>query len=154
MTVKDLFNSKNTLQVDIGLAEQIGLHNSVVYTEIKKAKKENSIDLFNKQDLAFVQKRYLPFFSIKTIQRSLGFLLDKGYITADRIKPEEAKEIVLKNKHNCKFKCEWCGCGCNVINEHHYPIPKSMGGTKIVRICPNCHYEFHSLYKISRKDGV
>ena len=140
MTVKDLFNSKNTLQVDIGLAEQIGLHNSVVYTEIKKAKKENNIDLFNKQDLAYVQKRYLPFFSIKTIQRSLSFLLDK--------------EIVLKSKHNCKFKCEWCGCGCNVINEHHYPIPKSMGGTKIVRICPNCHYEFHSLYKISRKDGV
>ena len=49
--------------------------------------------------------------------------------------------MVLKNKSNPKFKCEWCGCGCNIINEHHYPIPKSMGGTKIVRICPNCHSE-------------
>lgn len=43
MTVKDLFNSKNTLQVDIGLAEQIGLHNSVVYTEIKKLKKKTTL---------------------------------------------------------------------------------------------------------------
>ena len=58
------------------------------------------------------------------------------------------------NKSNPKFKCEWCGCGCNVINEHHYPIPKSKGGTDIVKICPNCHSEFHSLYKISRKGGV
>ena len=79
---------------------------------------------------------------------------NNGYIEAETLTPEKAKEMVLKNKSNPKFKCEWCGCGCDVINEHHYPIPKSMGGTKIVRICPNCHYEFHSLYKISRKDGV
>ena len=44
MTEKDLFNSKNTLQVDIGLAEQIGLHNSVVYTEIKKATEHNHFE--------------------------------------------------------------------------------------------------------------
>lgn len=154
MTVKDLFNSENTLQVDIELAEQIGLRNAIVYTEIKKAKRENGIDLFDKQYLSFTQRERLPFFSTKTIQRSLEFLLSKGYMTSSKINQEEVKEIVLKNKRNCKFKCEWCGCGCNVINKHHYPTPKSMGGTEIVNICPNCHYEFHSLYKIGRKDGV
>ena len=154
MTVNDLFNSKDCLEISIELANKIGLNNAIIYTEIRKAKKENHIDLFSKQDLIFVKEKYLPFFSIKTIQRSLEFLLDKGYIKSRKIKPEEAKEIVLRNKNNCKFKCEWCGCGCNVINEHHYPIPKSMGGVKTVKICQNCHYEFHSLCKISRKDGV
>ena len=79
---------------------------------------------------------------------------NNGYIEVETLTSEKAKEMVLKNKSNPKFKCEWCGCGCNIINEHHYPIPKSMGGTKIVRICPNCHYEFHSLYKINRKGGI
>jgi hypothetical protein len=151
MTVKNLFNSKNTLQVDIELAEQIGLHNAIVYTVIKNAKIENSIDLFDKQYLFFIQRERLPFFSTKTIQRSLEFLLSKGYVVLSETSPEEAKEIVLKNKRNCKFKCEWCGCGCNVINKHHYPIPKSMGGANLVNICPNCHCEFHSLYKIGGK---
>lgn len=57
---------------------------------------------------------------------------------------------VLKNK---KMKglgygsltCTWCGVNTVVLHEHHYPIPKSKGGTKTVSICPNCHYEFHSL---------
>ena len=39
--------------------------------------------------------------------------------------------------------CEWCGCYTAVLHKHHYPIPKSKGGTETVNICPNCHHEFH-----------
>lgn len=39
--------------------------------------------------------------------------------------------------------CIWCGVYTSVLHEHHYPIPKSKGGTEIVSICPNCHHEFH-----------
>ena len=59
---------------------------------------------------------------------------------------EKAKEIVLKNK-NKGFICEWCGCKTNAIQEHHFPIPKSKGGKDIVKICPNCHYEYHLIIK-------
>ena len=154
MNLDDLFDSKDKIRLYPKLAKEIGLHNSIVYSEIIKASNENRIDLSNKQDLIFIQKKYLPFFSVSTIQRSIVFFKNYWYIVVDTLTSEKAKEMVLKNKSNPKFKCEWCGCGCNVINEHHYPIPKSMGGTKIVRICPNCHYEFHSLYKTSRKGGI
>ena len=43
--------------------------------------------------------------------------------------------------------CEWCNCKTVVLHKHHYPIPKSEGGTKTVSICPNCHHEFHYFSK-------
>ena len=56
MTVNDLFNSKDCLEISIELANKIGLNNAIIYTEIRKAKKENHIDLFSKQDLIFVKE--------------------------------------------------------------------------------------------------
>lgn len=44
--------------------------------------------------------------------------------------------------------CQWCGVNTSVLHEHHYPIPKSKGGTETVAICPNCHHEFHSMSDI------
>lgn len=41
--------------------------------------------------------------------------------------------------------CGWCGINTLVLHEHHYPIPRSQDGTKTVSICPNCHYEFHTM---------
>ena len=55
---------------------------------------------------------------------------------------------ILKNKNkfnNGDLTCEWCGTKTFMLNSHHYPIPKSQGGKKVVHICPNCHYEFHYL---------
>lgn len=42
-------------------------------------------------------------------------------------------------------RCEWCKCSTVVTHAHHYPISRSRGGKKTVRVCPNCHYEFHRL---------
>lgn len=55
---------------------------------------------------------------------------------------ETIKNETLQNKETGE-KCEWCGCMTSVIHEHHHPIPKRLGGTSVVRICSNCHAEFH-----------
>ena len=58
-------------------------------------------------------------------------------------KYESIKEKTLENKENNLFECEWCHCKTGVIHNHHYPIPKRLGGTETVSICSNCHAEFH-----------
>ena len=47
-------------------------------------------------------------------------------------------------------ECLWCKTKTFYLHEHHFPIPKSMGGKETVKICPNCHSEYHALvdYKI------
>jgi len=39
--------------------------------------------------------------------------------------------------------CAFCGCESVGLHRHHHPIPKIQGGRKTVRICANCHAEFH-----------
>ena len=85
MNLDDLFDSKDKIRVYPKLAKEIGLHNSIVYSEIIKATDENNIDLTNKQDLVFIQKKYLPFFSVSTIQRSIVFLKNNGYIEVETL---------------------------------------------------------------------
>lgn len=41
-------------------------------------------------------------------------------------------------------KCSWCKIKTTILHKHHYPIPKRKGGNQIIKICPNCHSEFHS----------
>jgi hypothetical protein len=56
--------------------------------------------------------------------------------------------ILLKNKKLSglgygTLVCEWCKVSTTVLHKHHYPISKKFGGDEVVRICPNCHNEFH-----------
>lgn len=92
-------------------------------------------------------KEISDFLAISISSLSNGFkrLKSFGYIKEKHLSYEQIKKIVLEEKENAKFVCEWCGCKCNILNEHHYPIPKSKGGTETVKICPNCHSEFHSV---------
>lgn len=56
------------------------------------------------------------------------------------------EQLKAKNMKGLGFgnnECEWCNVKTSVLHKHHYPIPKSEGGTDIVNICPNCHHEFH-----------
>lgn len=41
--------------------------------------------------------------------------------------------------------CDWCRAETYALHNHHHPIPKKSGGTEVVQICANCHYEFHLL---------
>ena len=77
--------------------------------------------------------------SIKKELRKLG-LIDT--ITSS----EQAKEQVLFRKGQ-GGECEWCGIKTFALQEHHYPVPRSKGGTKTVTICPNCHSEYHAIIK-------
>lgn len=44
-----------------------------------------------------------------------------------------------------KSKCEWCKIKTVTTHNHHFPIHQKDGGKDIVKICPNCHQEYHSL---------
>lgn len=71
-------------------------------------------------------------------------LKKKGYLFKENLDSAQKKKKVLINKGR-GYKCEWCECLTTAIQEHHYPISKKDGGTETVKICPNCHYEFHCL---------
>lgn len=66
------------------------------------------------------------------------------YNEKEHYDPEQVKGLVLQNK-NRGVTCEWCGTKTNAIHYHHYPIPRKNGGTELVKICPNCHYEYHNI---------
>lgn len=83
--------------------------------------------------------------SINTIN-SIKKMLEKYNLLKKITNSEEAKNIVLKNKGQGK-SCEWCGAKTYALQRHHYPIPKHKGGKETVLICPNCHYEYHSIIK-------
>lgn len=51
-----------------------------------------------------------------------------------------------------KEKCEWCGNMVLNIENHHFPIPKRLGGVETVRICHDCHKKFHD-YETKNKNS-
>ncbi len=87
---------------------------------------------------------FLMICSKRTETSAYANLKSRGYITESWLTPEEAKEQTIKKSHK-GMVCEWCGQECYTLHEHHYPISAQKGGTETVKICPNCHYTFHSL---------
>ena len=87
--------------------------------------------------------------SLAATQSAIKNLLDEGFLIKTELKVDEIVEI-LRNKQpqKCELfnhECEWCQSDCMVLHNHHYPIPKHLGGTDTIPICPNCHSEFHRL---------
>ena len=86
----------------------------------------------------------------RTVRRWISCLVKKGYIKSEKVIEESADIVqILKNKNMEEMGygeniCEWCKVKTTTLHFHHYPIPKSKGGTEGVFICPNCHHEFHS----------
>jgi hypothetical protein len=71
-------------------------------------------------------------------------------INFQELTQEQIKEISLNLEKN--KTCEWCNELTSTIEEHHYPIPKRNGGIEVVKICPNCHSNFHKV-ETSRNKG-
>lgn len=97
----------------------------------------------------FSNKELSDFFDLtpRHCSRIKNSLIEKGKIEKNKtLTYEEIKEEVLKKKG--RRKCSWCGCHTSTLHEHHFPIPKRDGGTEIVKICPNCHSEFHTLEQL------
>ncbi len=124
-------------------------------------------DIWNKNDirLSIAEKCYLGMINSGFSEREADYWMQKsGYSSTSNIKaelylknlyipdskkidsPEKAKDFTLKHSH-LGNKCEWCGCECYTLHEHHYPISRKAGGTKTVQICPNCHATYHSVFR-------
>lgn len=87
-------------------------------------------------------------FSRDSVIKALDLLLDAGLLierTFDRFESQEkcAQKEPQNGFGDCR--CEWCKGKTCILEEHHYPIPRSEGGAEIVQICGSCHREFHFL---------
>ena len=90
------------------------------------------------------------------VQKNLKSLVEKGLLIKEDVIVNSADIVdLLKNKNMRGLgvgssTCQWCEVNTSILHEHHYPIPKSKGGTETVAICPNCHHEFHSMSDIPK----
>lgn len=104
--------------------------------------------LCNEKGFCWATNRYFAeIFNVSrnSISKWINSLVKLGYIQliSDENIVEILKAKFLQGLGYGNEKCQWCGILTSVLHKHHYPIPKCKGGTKTVRICPNCHHEFH-----------
>lgn len=83
--------------------------------------------------------------SRKRLSRIIRKLINEGLFKRGKINHEEIVEKLKSKSIEKPYICEWCGENVATVDEHHYPVPKSKGGTEVVRICPNCHCTFHRM---------
>ena len=129
--------SDEVLEVDKNLAIRLGLNNAIIYSCSMKERTTNANHL----------SKILTFFSKSTIKRSIAHLKAAGFLKEESREPEELKSRVINGHHLKDKTCEWCEGRSMVLHEHHYPIPRRLGGKDVVNICPNCHYGYHYLEK-------
>lgn len=133
----------NAIKVDRKVINKIGLKEAIIFQSIKDLQATNKI-----VTLQLLQET-LPFLHEETIARKIKFLIANNYIKTKKLDPE-TKLNILKTK-NLKglgigdYVCPCCNCRTFVLHEHHYPIPKHLGGKETILLCPNCHYEYHYL---------
>lgn len=101
-----------------------------------------------------IHKAMLGGVSRSILRKTLSSLVANGWLTSHLLPGEEIKQA-LCNKLPQKFpngllNCNWCKGETVALQEHHYPIAKSDGGTAVVAICANCHFEFHQLLSTPR----
>lgn len=139
----------------------------VLYREYSKiVKNAISATIIGIYHQDYLGKRKLSSFTIDEIYHSLGgcvkqiliktkldSLCSNGWIKKSRLSPIEAKNLVCQKQPQSfslgTLTCQWCQAQTLILDNHHYPILKSKGGQEIVKICPNCHQEFHQLLRIT-----
>jgi hypothetical protein len=92
----------------------------------------------------------LPAIRIKqryAINRKIKKLIDSKLITLSDDREIIASHLKIKNTVSPTDYwlplCLWCGKESMILEDHHYPVSKSSGGNETVKICPNCHRDFH-----------
>ncbi|MBD2492179.1 hypothetical protein [Aulosira sp. FACHB-615] len=87
----------------------------------------------------------------RTVKQILEKFTKDGWLNKTELSAHEAKKLITAKQPQdllCgQLVCEWCKAKTLILDRHHYPVPKSKGGDKIVNICPNCHQEFHQLVR-------
>ncbi len=89
----------------------------------------------------------------KNVNECIKSLEDNNWIKTRNLEDSEILSL-LENKEQVQltksgafpeYRCWWCKGISYVLRQHHYPIPKSEGGTDTIDICGSCHAEFHFL---------
>lgn len=88
--------------------------------------------------------------SDETINNSIKQLISKKYISAQRyeVDPHEAAaKVQAKTPQYIEsgVVCDWCSGLTLRLHSHHFPVPAKDKGKETVRICANCHDEYHYL---------
>lgn len=128
----------NMFEFNAHTATQVGVKGAIVVKAIIDLQ-ENNIETTT-QNIC----QYISFLSPKIINDNIDRLKKKKIIKSKTTSLKDIKNDVIKGVPK-KKKCQWCNGYALVLHKHHYPIPKSKGGTETVNICPNCHYGFHYL---------
>lgn len=140
-----LLIDEHALSVSRKLAVEIGLHEATVIAAVKELPLLDFKHIYNIQMLS----NKMPYFNSKTILRIIERLQASEAIRLVEIDDKRKVEFLISKDLNGygvgNLACGWCGINTLVLHEHHYPIPRSQDGTKTVSICPNCHYEFHTM---------
>ncbi len=95
----------------------------------------------------------IQFYNAKIIKTATGRLTNDGWLINSKPTPQNIKAVLCQKTPQqlaiAEQTCQWCKCSTIATQEHHYPIPKSQGGLETVKICANCHFEFHQLLEAS-----
>ena len=90
----------------------------------------------------------------EALRNRLARMADSGLLVVERFDPEQAALLCSQRPYLARYgtildleipECKWCQSPSLLLHSHHYPIPKSHGGTDTVTICPQCPGEFHFL---------
>lgn len=100
--------------------------------------------------LIMIKEDNYPMLKKNQITRYLKQIQNAGLIKkSSRSKIKEIVQQAEVGRGIGSQQCEWCGTKCYAMHKHHYPKRKSEGGTETVKICPNCHTNFHYLEGIT-----
>lgn len=158
LTHSDNFNFKSEFYVELKNKYNLSLEEFLIlhFFALKWDKNRNFKFLFSmkevKKQLCLQSKKLSD---KKSFMRKIKEIIKKTKaFNFCNLTDEDAVKILRLNKNNFNFRfdsnCGWCEVQCYVLEDHHYPIRKKDGGQKIVKICSNCHKNFHALtdYKI------
>lgn len=88
-----------------------------------------------------------------TVTQALKHLTELSLVTEYRLTMDEATKMckakIPQSFQNGDLYCQWCNSVTVILQQHHYPIPKSEQGKLTVDICASCHAEFHYLVSTS-----
>lgn len=89
-----------------------------------------------------------------SIRKALLELHGNDWLDSRIYTPVEIKDLLCEKQPQYLsiggLQCQWCNGRTIALQEHHYPISKSKGGTEVVSICASCHFEFHQLLSVAR----
>lgn len=99
---------------------------------------------FNRQDaLAGI----LGLYGEKAVNSALAYLSGEGLLCRHAPDPHSIQSALSsKAGQSLRFgkeTCSWCGGTTFALEDHHFPVSRADGGTETVRVCANCHREYH-----------